>query len=135
MWLHAEKRVWHADAHLLDPRRPDTLIYADAPGKPLVLVGVMISMPRGVSGPTPGGAITRWHSHVVCVTGRKRGLAPRADGSCPAGARPLQGSEMMHVWFTKDLRSAYAIHAPIPELCDARLIERRYCSGATMRGM
>jgi hypothetical protein len=24
---------------------------------------------------------------------------------------------MLHVWFTKDLRSAFAIHAPVPELC------------------
>ena len=135
MWLHAENRSWHGDRFLLDPKRPDTLIYADAPGRPLVLVGVMLSAARGQTGPTPGGPITRWHSHLVCVTGQKRGLSPRADGSCPAGARLLQGSEMLHVWFTRDLRSAYAVHAPIPELCAARLIERRYCSGNTMRGM
>jgi hypothetical protein len=134
MWFHSENRKWHADEYLLDARRPDTLIYADAPGRPLVLVGVMISMPRGVSGPTPGGPITRWHSHIVCVSGQKRGLSPPAGG-CPARATLLQGSEMMHVWFTKDLRSAYAVHAPVPQLCSARLIERQYCSGRTVRGM
>jgi hypothetical protein len=37
------------------------------------------------------------------------------------------GSEMMHIWFTQDLRSAFAIHAPVPELCRDGLIPRRHC--------
>ena len=127
MWFHSENRAWHRDAHYLDPERPDTLIFADIPHRPLVLVGVMISMPRGMRGPTPGGPITRWHSHVVCVRGEQRGLKPRADGSCPAGGRLVQGSEMMHVWFTRDLRSAFAIHAPGPELCAQHVVPASVC--------
>ena len=69
---------------------------------------MMFSMPRGVHGPTPGGPITRWHTHKVCVRGNARGLAPRADGSCPPGTRVRHGSEMLHVWFTHDLRSSFA---------------------------
>jgi hypothetical protein len=102
----------------------------------LRLVGVMISMPRGLRGPTPGGPITRWHYHLVCVAGDKRGLAPRGDGSCPHGAKLGVGSEMMHVWFTRDLRSAYAIHAPWPELCAAHLLPAATCaSGEHFTGM
>jgi hypothetical protein len=127
MWFHSENRAWHGDSHYLDASRPDTLIYADLPNRPLIVVGVMISMPRGVRGPTPGGPITRWHSHIVCVREALRGLAPRADGTCPAGQRRVQGSEMMHVWFTRDLRSAYAIHAPGPELCSSHLLPARVC--------
>lgn len=127
MWFHSENRAWHSDARYLDPRHPDTLIYADVPGRPLVLVGVMISMPRGLRGPTPGGPITRWHDHVVCVHDGLRGIKPRADGSCPAGAELVQGSEMMHIWFTRDLRSAFAIHAPGPELCAAHLLPGDVC--------
>jgi hypothetical protein len=137
MWFHAENRRWHAARDgRLDPEHPDTLIYADLPGRPLKLVGVMISMPRGVRGPVPGGPITRWHYHLVCVAGRKRGLAPRADGSCPTGSTLRVGSEMLHVWFTRDLRSAYAIHAPWPELCAAQLLPRATCaSGHAIVGM
>lgn len=137
MWFHSENRRWHAARGAgLDPAHPDTLIYADLPGRPLKLVGVMISMPRGLRGPTPGGPITRWHYHLICVSGRKRGLAPRPDGSCPAGAELRTGSEMMHVWFTRDLRSSYAIHAPWPELCAARLLPAQACaSGARFTGM
>jgi hypothetical protein len=140
MWLHVENRGWHAARSArLDPAHPDTLIYADLPGRPLRLVGVMISMPRGSRGsrgPAVGGPITRWHDHLVCVAGRARGLAPRPDGSCPAGARLGVGSEMMHVWFTRDLRSAYAVHAPWPELCAARLLPAATCaSGSRFVGM
>ena len=137
MWFHSANRRWHAARNdSIEPGRPDTLIYADLPGRPLKLVGVMISMPRGVRGPTPGGPITRWHYHLVCVAGDKRGLAPRADGSCGPGAKLGVGSEMMHVWFTRDLRSAFAVHAPWPELCAARLLPAATCaSGAHFTGM
>jgi hypothetical protein len=126
-YVHAEHRGYRSDSEYLRPARPETLVYASVPGRPLVLIGVMFSMPRGKHGPTPGGAITRWHTHRVCVRGEPRGLAPRPDGSCPPGARSRQGSEMMHVWFTRDLRSAYAIHAPVPELCVARLLPVGHC--------
>ena len=137
MWFHAENRRWHAARDgSLDLAHPDTLIYADLPGRPLRLVGVMISMPRALRGPTPGGPITRWHHHLVCVTDGKRGLAPRANGSCPSGAQLRTGSEMMHVWFTRDLRSSFAIHAPWPELCAAQLVPRAACaSGRRFTGM
>ena len=128
-YLHAEHRLFSADRSFLDPLRPEALIYANAPGRPLVLVGLMFSMRRGLAGPTPGGPVTRWHSHLVCSRGEKRGLKPRADGSCPSGATRRQGSEMLHVWFTGDLRSAFAIQAPAPELCKARLLDGEVCHG------
>ena len=130
MWFHAEHRRWSHDGRYLDPRRPEVIIYADVPGRPLVLVGVMFSMPRGRQGATPGGPITRWHWHRVCAKGRRRGLAPGADGTCPAGASLRNGSEMMHLWFTYDLRSGYAIHAPVHDLCVAGKLPRDRCDHA-----
>lgn len=126
-WFHAENRAYSNDRVFLDAERPESLIYADVPGRPLVLVGVMFAMPRGVRGPTPGGPITRWHWHQVCAASNRRGLAPRPDGSCPPGTRRRNGSEMMHLWFTGDLRSAFAIHAPVPELCSAGLLPHGRC--------
>jgi hypothetical protein len=128
--LHAEHRRFRNDGRFLDPRRPETLVYANVPGRPLVLIGVMFSMPRGVRGPTPGGPVTRWHTHSVCVRGNRRGTAPRRDGSCPPGSRRRQGSEMLHVWFTRDLRSAFAIHAPFADLCVAGLLPAGRCGRA-----
>ena len=129
-------KYFHAERHqeqrrgraILVPGRPKALIYANAPGRPLVLVGAMWSTRDGELGPNPGGPITRWHSHVVCKRGNRRGLKPPASGRCPPGSRLTQGaSEMLHVWFTRDLRSAFAIRAPEPELCAAGLLPRRTC--------
>jgi hypothetical protein len=90
----------------------------------------MWSTRRGERGPTPAGPIMRWHSHVICADGVRRGLKPPASGRCPPGTRLRQGrSEMLHVWFTDDLRSAFAIRAPEPELCDAGLLPAGYCRG------
>ena len=82
-YLHAEHEGYATDPRQLDPHRPKALIYANAPGHSLVLVGVMFSVQRGVHGPDPGGPITRWHWHKVCANGQQRGLKPRADGSSP----------------------------------------------------
>ena len=127
LFLHAENRPLSNDEDFLNPNEPEVLIFANMPGRPLVLIGVMFAVPRGVHGPTPGGPITRWHTHEVCAHGKKRGLTPRKDGSCPPGTKLRQGAEMLHFWFTGDLRSAYAIHGPLPDLCAARLVFHTYC--------
>ena len=127
-YFHSERRGEQRGRGPLDPRRPKALIFANAPGCPLTLVGAMWSTRDGERGPNPGGPVTRWHSHVVCKAGKKRGVKPPASGKCPPGSRLTQGaSEMMHVWFTRDLRSAFAIRAPEPELCAAGLLPRWHC--------
>jgi hypothetical protein len=127
-FFHAERREEPRGRSIFDFSRPKALIYANAPDGPLVLVGAMWSTRDGEVGPTPAGPILRWHSHVVCKEGKKRGLKPLAGGRCPPGARLQQGaSEMLHVWFTDDLRSAFAITRPKPELCATGLLSREHC--------
>lgn len=128
-FFHAERRQARRSGSIFDVTRPKALIYANAPGRPLVLVGAMWSTRDGEVGPSPAGPIMRWHSHVVCKQGSKRGLKPLPGGACPPGARLQQGaSEMLHVWFTRDLRSAFAISAPKPELCAAGLLPGSVCA-------
>jgi hypothetical protein len=126
-YLHAEWRRQRGGASRLDPARPKALIYANEEGRSLVLVGVMYAMRRGQRGPTPGGPITRWHSHLVCTRDGKRGHKPLPGPSCPPGARLAQGSEMLHVWFTRDLRSAFSVSAPELELCRDGLLRGKTC--------
>jgi hypothetical protein len=126
-YFHAEYTKQRGGRFTLDPRRPKALIFANAPGEPLGLVGAMWSMRRGERGPTPAGPIVRWHSHLVCVVGSKRGTKPLAGTRCSPGARLRQGTEMLHVWFTGDVRSAYSTSAPTTELCKARLLSRGSC--------
>ena len=62
--------------------------------------------------------------------GREARSHATRSGLCPPGSCLRQGaSEMLHVWFTKDLRSAFAISAPKPELRVANdgYLPRDYC--------
>lgn len=127
-FFHAERHEQPRGRSIFDFTRPKALIYANAPGHPLILVGAMWSTRDGEVGPTPAGPIMRWHSHVVCKQGTKRGLKPPAGGVCPPGSQLRQGaSEMLHVWFTRDVRSAFAISAPTPELCRDGLLPPGSC--------
>jgi hypothetical protein len=127
-FFHAERHEEPRQGSIFNAGRPKALIYANVPGHPLILVGAMWSTRDGELGPTPAGAILRWHSHIVCKEGKKRGLKPPASGVCPPGSKLTQGaSEMLHVWFTGELRSAFAIRAPQPELCAVGLLPRDYC--------
>ena len=120
-FFHAERHEEPRGRSIFDFTRPKALIYANAPGSPLVLVGAMWSTRDGEVGPTPAGPILRWHSHVVCKAGKKRGLKPPASGVCPPGSRLTQGaSEMLHVWFTK--RPAQRIR---DQRAEARALPRR----------
>jgi hypothetical protein len=116
-FLHVPNPAWRADGRVLDPARPETLVYWNGPGDRLTLVGVMYTAPRGTSGPAVGGPVTRWHDHESCrdpATGRKLGRP--AHGLCPSGQVHRRSGEMMHVWFTDDLATAFARRAPLAAL-------------------
>src|SRR5688500_3462587 len=96
-FFHAERHQEPRGRSIFDFTRPKALIYANAPERRLVLVGAMWSTRDGELGTTPAGPILRWHSHIVCKQGKKRGLKPLAGGRCPPGSRLQQGaSEMLH---------------------------------------
>lgn len=133
--LHVANRALKSDGRTLDPSHPETLVYYNPPsgGSP-VLAGALFSIPRDQAPPATGGTITRWHFHDHCVPSgsttkgaKHKALkqlkaegkiaSPGADGTCPAGDEKLEGKRlMMHVWFTGDLRSAFAVHAPKKQL-------------------
>jgi hypothetical protein len=116
-FLHVPNPAWRADGRVLDPARPETLVYWTGPGDRLTLVGVMYTAARGASGPAVGGPITRWHDHESCRDPATRAKLGRpADGACPDGQVFRRGGEMMHVWFTDDLATAFARRAPLAAL-------------------
>ena len=126
-YFHAEREPEPRRGSILNVRRPKALVYANVPGHSPVLVGAMWTTRPGERAPTPGGPITRWHRHMLCGDARHHRHAP-VNGRCPTGMHPEPGRvEMMHVWFTHDLRSAYAMRTPEPELCTAGLLPAGYC--------
>jgi hypothetical protein len=97
--VHVPNKAYASDGHVLDPQRPEVLVYA-IDGTKATLLGVMYEMETaGVPGPTPGGPITRWHAHNICLTALPPGFGVVSPfGSCPALSITLTSAEMMHVW-------------------------------------
>ncbi len=89
------------DGRILDPERPEFLMYYDTPeGK--VLSGIMYVMPGiGLRGPQIGGPQTIWHYHLMPATCYVNGIAvelPNEKGECSRGVWSEISPEMVHVW-------------------------------------
>jgi hypothetical protein len=101
--FHADNPAYGKDGRMLDPARPETLVYATrADGTP-VLLGAMFEVP-GLrdAGPAVGGPLTVWHAHEqVCFGLLPPSLAGLTSplGACPAGSVLIAlTNEMIHVW-------------------------------------
>ncbi len=102
---HADNPAYTNDGVILDPARPETLVYAAGPDGP-VLLGAMFQMEdAGVAGPAVGGPLTVWHGHDhICLTLLPPGLGGVTSpyGTCPVGSVTIPiTNEMLHV-FTID---------------------------------
>ena len=101
--FHASNPAYEHDDRVLDPARPETLVYAVAPDGRPVLLGAMFLMPSlHQPGPTIGGPLTVWHAHEhICFSLTPPGLAGLLSplGMCPVGSIdvPLT-AEMIHIW-------------------------------------
>ncbi|MDQ3303845.1 MAG: hypothetical protein M3518_10935 [Actinomycetota bacterium] len=62
---HYLNPAYQGDGEILDPSRPESLVYANTPTGP-VLLGAMYLMPEpGAPGPTIGACLTQWHPHSL----------------------------------------------------------------------
>jgi len=106
-----------SDGHLLDPRRPETLVYRRQAAGRYELVALMYRAPAGPV-PTPAPSLVRWHLHGGCVPANERhdaGVTVPHEG-CPAGELLHHGSNaMLHVWLDRSLRTAFGMDA-LPRL-------------------
>ncbi len=101
--FHAENAAYKADNVVLDPARPETLVYAVADDGTPVLLGAMFETGGiGESGPAVGGPLTVWHAHDhVCFSLTPPAIAGLTSpyGFCPAGSITVPiTNEMMHLW-------------------------------------
>ncbi len=94
---HFKNRGFAVDDRILDPARPEGLVYMHTPEGRTVLLGAFFIAPRG-QGPQPGGPLTEWHTHNEA--GR---------------------FEMMHVWIVVDKPEPLAFGRMTRELRQAAL--------------
>lgn len=100
--FHAANAKYASDGRIFDPARPESLVYAKAGGKP-VLLGAVYEMPEiDRPGPAIGGPLTPWHAHEnVCFSLVPPALSGLVSpfGGCPVGSIAIPVTpEMIHVW-------------------------------------
>jgi hypothetical protein len=100
--VHYMNFAYNRDGLILDPERPESIIYLNLPDGSWTLVGAMYRMPSpDEPGPRIGGALTSWHAHDnLCRAGRQI-VAVAADGVCPRGEL-YTTPEMLHVWLVEN---------------------------------
>ena len=99
---------WINDDVILDPDRPESLVFEPQPDGSKKLVSAMYMLPGNVAledVPDIGGALMQWHIHDnLCFTNDP--VQPRVagqtspDGSCPNGLVKKEPAPMIHVWIT-----------------------------------
>jgi hypothetical protein len=93
------------DGHILDPLRPESIVYEVRGGKQRA-AAAMYQLPFGSSFadvPDVGGPLTQWHVHAdLCLTNnpQQRVLSSltTVSGSCPPGTSKAGNTPMLHVW-------------------------------------
>jgi hypothetical protein len=96
---------WINDDDILDPERPESLVYRVDRDGTRTLEAAMYMLPQGETldtVPELGGKLTQWHIHDnLCFT---PGEAPKVRGvtgvgqGCPPGLTKLDPVPMIHVW-------------------------------------
>ena len=90
------------DGRVLDPARPEGLMYAYTDRGPVVVAAVYMMNRVGEEGIAVGGCLTHWHSHTnLCSTDPANGIIAgmrRRGGPCPRGQVPWAAPPMLHAW-------------------------------------
>ena len=121
------------DDAILDPQRPEYLMYYETAGGRELLGFMFLVREPLEEGPQIGGPLTIWHYHVfarrICYRG---GLLPTGnplttvEDRCLEGAVPLQRSpEMLHVWLVDRPDGPFATPMDIDPKSIPELLQRR----------
>jgi hypothetical protein len=118
-FVHYRNAVYDRDGRVLDPERPEALVYWQPRGGEPVLVGFMFRAPSLQPAPDPHGvgSLLNWHAHAACDPVREPGNALQfATDRCSSGIAHHGATQMTHVWLARDLRTGFAGSVPAREL-------------------
>jgi hypothetical protein len=105
---HYVKWAYANDGHILDSKRPESLVYERKNGTQF-LAAAMYSLPPGstfADVPDVGGPLTQWHVHNdLCLADNPADPLQKVvsslttvNGQCPPGSSKLGAAPMLHVW-------------------------------------
>jgi hypothetical protein len=99
---HYFNPAYVTDGRVLDPARPEGLVYAHTTRRPVLVAAVYLMNRAGEPVRAVGGCLTPWHAHTEhCssdpASGRIDGVLGR-DGRCPPGLVPWATPPMLHTW-------------------------------------
>jgi len=120
------------DGMVLDPDRPEYLMYYPTVAGTMELVGFMfMTNNRTQWGPQIGGPLTIWHYHIwtnkQCVDRDVISLGfVEPDEECERGVGDHRSLEMMHVWLIDHPDGPFATPMDLPQdLVEAGLAKRK----------
>jgi uncharacterized membrane protein len=101
---HFPNQQFMFDDVLLDPERPEWLVYDDTPQGKVLMALMFFTRTLEEVGPTPAGRLAQWHFHeyeeVRCaIKGLWTVAKADANGRCAEGVPVTRTPEMFHVWF------------------------------------
>jgi hypothetical protein len=110
---HYFNPAYVTDGRVLDPVRPEGLVYAYTDRGPVSVAAVYLMNRAGESGRAVGGCLTRWHVHDnLCSSNPAKGMITgvrNRQGRCPPGQVPWEAPPMLHTWVI-DLPGPFARH-------------------------
>jgi hypothetical protein len=111
---HYFNPAYVTDGRLLDPVRPEGLVYAHTARGPVLVAAVYLMNRAGEPVRAVGGCLTPWHAHANhCssdpANGRIDGVRGR-DGRCPPGQVPWATPSMLHTWLIDVPGGPFAAH-------------------------
>jgi hypothetical protein len=99
---HYFKAAYVTDGRVLDPTRPEGLLYAHTDRGPVLVAAVFMMNRAGEPGREVGGCLTRWHvHHELCSSDPAKGMISGVrtrGGSCPPGQVAWAAPPFLHVW-------------------------------------
>jgi hypothetical protein len=106
--VHYVNPRYNADGRILDPERPESLVYLRRTDGTSKLVGVLYRMPSpDQPGPRVGGPLTAWHAHDNLCTANGRVVGKIMNGRCTSGTWS-KTPEMLHVWLVDNPNGVFS---------------------------
>lgn len=127
---HYVNKEYILDDAILDPERPEFLMYYDRPeGKKLVGFMFLARKPDE-KGPQVGGPRTVWHYHIwadkICLLNGLMVVGlPDEEGACTQGNPGHRSPEMMHIWLVDHPSGPFGTEMRIDPNLLGKLLEKR----------